>query len=120
VSATLQELKSLAEDLMVGCRGWVDAIIIVSEDGAPLTYTANMDLEPEFVAAATASIVGATSAVLELLSSRGFDGINVRLKEKRYLLIRSYKGYYVVALTRPNPNLGFINLVFEAYLSSRR
>ena len=43
--------------------------------------------------------------------------MDVKLKEKRYFLIRRYRDYYVVAVTKPNPNLGFINLVFEAYLS---
>jgi hypothetical protein len=43
--------------------------------------------------------------------------VDVKLREKRYLLIRRYRDYYIVAVTKPNPNLGFINLVFEAYLS---
>lgn len=111
------ELRSLIEDMMIGCRGWVDAIIIVSQDGAPVAYGTNMDLDPEYVAAATSSIAGAIDAVLELINSRGFDGVDVKLKERRYLLIRKHRDYYVVAITKPNPNLGFINLIFEAYLS---
>ena len=114
-----QKLRSLMEDIMIGCRGWIEAIIIVSEDGSPIAYSANIDLEPDYVAAATLSIAGVTSSVLELLNSRGFDRIDIRLKEGRYLLLRSYKSYYVVALTKPNPNLGFVNLVLDAYLSSR-
>lgn len=111
------ELKSLIEDIMIGCRGWVDAIIIVSQDGVPIAHSANINIGPDYVAAATSSIAGATDAVLELINSGGFDDVDVKLKEKRYLLIRRYGDYYVVAITKPNPNLGFINLVFEAYLS---
>ena len=111
------ELKSLIEDIMISCRGWVDAIIIVSQDSTPAAYSANTDIDPEYVAAATSSIAGATDAVLELISSREFDAVDVKLREKRYLLIRRYRDYYIVAVTKPNPNLGFINLVFEAYLS---
>lgn len=118
MTITQQKLRSLIEDLMISCRGWVEAVIIVSEDGAPIAYSANIDLEPDYVAAATSSIAGVTSAVLELLNSRGFDRIDIRLKEGRYLLLRSHKGYYVVALTKPNPNLGFVNLILDAYLSS--
>ncbi|MEM4498444.1 MAG: roadblock/LC7 domain-containing protein [Nitrososphaerota archaeon] len=117
VELARSELKSLIEDMMISCRGWVDAIIIVSQDGAPIAYSANMDLDPDYVAAATSSIAGATDAVLELINSKGFDCVDVKLKEKRYFLIRRYRDYYVVAVTKPNPNLGFINLVFEAYLS---
>jgi len=117
VESIRSELNSLIEDIMISCRGWVDAIIIVSQDGAPLAYSANIDIDPEYVAAATSSIAGATDAVLELINSRGFDAVDVKLGEKRHLLIRRYRDYYVVAVTKPNPNLGFINLVFEAYLS---
>lgn len=117
MEAVRSRLTSLIEDMMIGCRGWVDAIIVVSQDGAPVAYSANMEVDPEYVAAATSSIAGATDAVLELLSSGGFEDIDVKLKEKRHLIVRRYEDYYIVAITKPNPNLGFINLVFEAYLS---
>ncbi|MCD6591635.1 MAG: roadblock/LC7 domain-containing protein [Thaumarchaeota archaeon] len=115
-----QALQSLIEDLMIGCRGWIEALVIVSEDGTPVACSSNIDFEPDYIAAATCSIAGATSAVLELLNSTGFDRIDIRLREGRYLLVRRYQDYYLVALTKPNPNLGFINLIFESYLSGGR
>ncbi|RLG04634.1 MAG: hypothetical protein DRN54_00495 [Thaumarchaeota archaeon] len=118
VTIAQQKLRSLMEDVMIGCGRWIEAIIIVSKDGSPMAYSANIDLEPDYIAAATSSIAGVTSSVLELLDSRGFDGIDIRLKEDRYLLLRSYESHYVVALTKPNPNLGFVNLVLDACLSS--
>jgi len=114
----LNKLRSLVDDLMVSCGGWIEAIIIVSEDGIPIAYSASIDLKPDYVAAAISSIAGATSAVLELLNSRGFDGIDIRLRERRYLLVRRYQNCYLVALTKADPNLGFINLALEAHLSS--
>lgn len=117
MEVALSKLRSLIEDIITSCRGWIDAIVVVSQDGVPLTYRMNMDLDPEYVAAASSSLAGATLAILELINSEGFESIDVKLKERRYLLIRSYRDYYIVALSKPNPNLGFINLVFEAYLS---
>ncbi|MEM3819524.1 MAG: hypothetical protein QXF08_03645 [Nitrososphaerota archaeon] len=104
---------------MVSSKGWVDVVTIVSQDGAPVTFSANIDFNPEYIAAATAAIGGATSAVVELLNSKGFDKVDVQLKDKRYLLIRIYKDHYVICVTKPNPNLGFINLILEAFLSGK-
>lgn len=117
---TNQEMKSLLDDLMKSCEDWVEAIVIISEEGAPIMHSMCIDLEPDYIAVASSAILGSASAVLELLNSRGFDSIDVRLKEGRYLLVRRYEDYYLAALTRPEPNLGFISLALEAYLPSRR
>ncbi|MEM4467273.1 MAG: hypothetical protein QXH49_07465, partial [Nitrososphaerota archaeon] len=61
----------LVESIMVSCKGWVEAVAIISPDGVPLAYNANVDFNPDYVAAATAAIGGATSAVVELLDSKG-------------------------------------------------
>ena len=119
MSATYETFNMLIENIMVSCRGWLDAIAVVSEDGTPIAYNANIDFRPEFIAAATAAIGGAISAVIELLNAKSYEKVDIQLQDKRYLIIRSYKSHYVVGLTKPNPNLGFINLILEAYLSGR-
>ena len=119
MSMTYETFEMLIENIMVSCKGWIEAMAVVSEDGTPVIYNANIDFKPEYIAAATAAIGGAVSAVIELLNAKGYDKIDIQLQDKRYLLIRSYKNHYVVGLTKPNPNLGFINLILEAYLSGR-
>lgn len=113
------ELAVLVENIIVSSRGWIDAVAIVSQDGAPITYNSGIIFNPEYIAAATAALAGAASAAVELINSRDFDRIDVQLRDKRYMLIRGYKDYYVVCITKPNPNLGFVNLVLEAFLSGR-
>ncbi|MEM1584658.1 MAG: hypothetical protein QXF28_03860 [Nitrososphaerota archaeon] len=119
MATAYETFQVLVESIMVSSKGWVDVVTIVSQDGAPITFSANIDFNPEYIAAATAAIGGATSAVVELLNSKGFDKVDVQLKDKRYLLIRMYKDHYVICVTKPNPNLGFINLILEAFLSGK-
>ncbi len=119
MSIAYETFSMLIENIMVSSKGWVEAIAVVSEDGTPVAYNANVDFKPEYIAAATAAIGGAVSAVIELLNAKNFSKIDIQLQDKRCLLIRSYKNHYVVCLTKPSPNLGFINLILEAYLSGR-
>jgi predicted regulator of Ras-like GTPase activity (Roadblock/LC7/MglB family) len=119
MATAYETFQVLVESIMVSSKGWVDAVAIVSQDGSPVTYSANVDFNPEYIAAATAAIGGAASAVVELLNSKGYEKIDVQLKDKRYLLIRMYRDNYVICVTKPNPNLGFINLILEAFLSSK-
>lgn len=119
MATAYETFQVLVESIMVSSKGWVDAVAIVSQDGSPVTFSANIDFNPEYIAAATAAIGGAASAVVELLNSKSYEKIDVQLKDKRYLLIRLYKDHYVICVTKPNPNLGFINLILEAFLSGR-
>lgn len=119
MATAYETFQVLVESIMVSSKGWVDAAAIVSQDGSPVTYNANVDFNPDYIAAATAAIGGAASAVVELLNSKGYDKIDVQLKDKRYLLIRIYRDHYVICITKPNPNLGFINLILEAFLTGK-
>jgi predicted regulator of Ras-like GTPase activity (Roadblock/LC7/MglB family) len=112
-------LQLLVESILTSCKGWVDAVLMASEDGTPIIYSAKIDIKPDYIAAATAAIGAATSVAVETLNSKGYEKIDVQLKDKRYLMIRVYGDGYVVCITKPNPNLGFINLVLEALLSSK-
>ncbi|MCX8193479.1 MAG: roadblock/LC7 domain-containing protein [Nitrososphaeria archaeon] len=119
MATAYESLNVLVESIMVSSKGWVEAVAIVSQDGTPLSYNANVDFNPDYIAATTAAIAGATSAVVDLLNSKGFDKIDVQLKDKRHLLIKNYKEYYIICITKPNPNLGFVNLILEAFLSGK-
>lgn len=120
MSTAYETFEMLIENIMVSCKGWLEAMAVVYEDGTSVAYNANVDFNPEFIAAATAAIGGAVQAVMELLGSKGYTKIDVELHDQRYLIIRTYKsGYYVVGLTKPKPNLGFINLILEAYLTGK-
>lgn len=111
-------LAGLIKAIKMNSRGWVEAIEVVSEDGISIAHESdNMRFNSEYVAAATAAICGAISAVIELMNSKGYKRVSVELEDSRRVLIRQYRGYYVVCLTKPNPNLGFIDLLMEAYLS---
>ncbi len=119
MATAYETFQVLVESIMVSSKGWVDAVAIVSQDGSPVTFSANIDFNPEYIAAATAAIGGAAAAVVELLNSKSYEKIDVQLKDKRYLLIRLYRDHYVICVTKPNPNLGFINLILEAFLSGK-
>jgi hypothetical protein len=43
----------------------------------------------------------------------------LRLGDGRYVLVRRHGKDYVICMTRPNPNLGLVNLVLDALLSKR-
>ncbi len=112
-----EELADIAEAIKTSSRGWVEAVEVVSEDGTPVAHYSELEFNPEYVGAATAAICGAISAVIELLNAKKYRNVEIQLDDRRFLLMRRYKGYYVVCLTKPNPNLGFVNMVLEAYLS---
>ena len=112
-----EDLAGLAEAIKASSRGWIEAVEIVSEDGTPITHYSDLEFNPEYVGAATAAICGAISAVIELLNTKNYKNVEIQLDDKRFLLMRKYRGYYVVCLTKPNPNLGFVNMILEAYLS---
>ncbi|MCX8187782.1 MAG: roadblock/LC7 domain-containing protein [Nitrososphaeria archaeon] len=111
-------LAGLLKAIKMNSRGWIEAIEVVSEDGVPIAYESDdARFNAEYVAAATAAICGAISAVIELMNSRGYKRVSVELEDGRRVLIRQYRGYYVVCLTKPNPNMGFIEVLMETYLS---
>lgn len=111
-------LAGLIKAIKMNSRGWVEAMEVVSEDGIPIAYESDYEgFNSEYIAAATAAICGAISAVIELMNSRGYKHVSVELEDGRRVLIRQYRRYYVVCLTRPNPNLGLIDILMEAYLS---
>ena len=110
-------LAGIIKAIKANSRGWVEAIEVVSEDGMPIAHESdNEAFNPEYVAAATAAICGAITAVIELMNAKGYKRVSIQLEDGRYILVRQYRGYYIVCLTKPNPNLGIIDIVFEAYL----
>lgn len=111
-------LAGLIKAIKMNSRGWIEAIEVVSEDGTPIAHESdNIRFNSEYVAAAVAAICGAIAAVIELMGSKGYKRVSVELEGGRRALIRQYGRYYIVCLTKPNPNLGFIDLLLEAYLS---
>lgn len=117
-SAEERLLAGLARAIKINSRGWIEAVEIVSEDGASIAYESdNSGFNSEYIAAATAAICGAIAAVIELIGAKGYRRFNIQLDNGRHILIRQYRGYYVVCLTKPNPNLGYVELLLEAYFS---
>lgn len=111
-------LSGLIKAIKINSRGWIEAIGVVSEDGTPIVYESDSKtLDPEYIAAATAAICGVVSAVIEFVNSKNYKRVNIELDDGRRVLIRQYKGYYIICLTRTNPNIGFIDILLEAYLS---
>jgi len=114
-----EEFSDLIDTIKAASRGWIEAIAIISEDGTPLAHNSELEFNAEYVGAATAAICGAISAVIELLNVKNYRKADIQLEGSRYLLMRPYKGHYIVCLTKQKPNLGFINMILEAYLSER-
>lgn len=107
--------RPLIEKIVKDSKGWIDVIIMLV-NGTRIAFGGSEDIEPEHVADAASSIAEATLAVMELFGSRKFDEIGLQVQEDRHLIIRGYRGCYIAALTKPNPNLGMIKLAFERNL----
>jgi len=120
MNSVYKTFNKLIENILVSSRGWIESVTVVSPDGMPVAYNESSPVNHDFVAAATAAIGGAVSSVVELLNANGFNKIDVQLNDKRYLLIRKFQNYYIVCTTKPNPNLGFISLVLETYISQAK
>lgn len=95
--------RYLLKAIMRECRGWLEEITIADKAHGELSR-----------AALAAS--GITLTVREIFSSKGFEEAEIQLRDGRYLVLRTYNGGYVIALTKPNPNLGLIRLTFRKYL----
>ncbi|MEM1711443.1 MAG: roadblock/LC7 domain-containing protein [Nitrososphaerota archaeon] len=117
-SAEERLLAGLVRAIKMNSRGWVEAVEVVSEDGMPIAHESdNPGFNSEYIAAAAAAVCGAIAAVIELMGAKGYKRFNIQLDNGRHILIRQYGGYYVVCLTKPNPNLGYVELLLDAYLS---
>ncbi|MEM4497752.1 MAG: roadblock/LC7 domain-containing protein [Nitrososphaerota archaeon] len=117
-SAEERLLAGLVRAIKMNSRGWVEAVEVVSEDGMPIVHESdNPAFNSEYIAAAAAAVCGAITAVIELMSAKGYRKFHIQLDNGRHILIRQYRGYYVVCLTKPNPNLGYVELLLDAYLS---
>jgi len=120
MAAVSKTFDKLIENILESSRGWVESITIVSQDGMPVAYNQSSPVNHDFIAAASAAIGGAVNSVIELLNSKEFEKIEIQLSDKRYVIIRKYHEYYIVCTTKPSPNLGFINLIIETYLTSAK
>ena len=113
----MESLQVLTERIMAGAKGWVEAVIIASPDGIPIAHNSRKaDIDVDKVAAVVAAIGGA-AATVGLLGSDTYDRLDLRLGDGRYVLVRRHGKDYVICMTRPNPNLGLVNLVLDALLS---
>ena len=113
-------LAGLIKVIKANSRGWIEAVEAVSEDGMPIAHESDEErFNPEYIAAAVAAICGAITAVIELMNARGYKRLSIQLEDKRYILVREYRKHYIVCLTKPNPNLGFIDILMEAYLAEQ-
>ena len=101
----VSEGRYLLKAIMRECRGWLEEIIIADE------------ARGGFGRAALAAS-GIALTIREIFSSKGFEEAEIQLQDGRYLVLRAYNGGYVIALTKPNPNLGLIRLTFRKYLSN--
>jgi predicted regulator of Ras-like GTPase activity (Roadblock/LC7/MglB family) len=115
----METLQVLTERIMAGAKGWVEAVIIASPDGIPIAHNSRRDIDVDKVAAVVAAIGGAAAATVDLLGSDTYDRLDLRLGDGRYVLVRRHGKDYVICMTRPNPNLGLVNLVLDALLSRR-
>lgn len=113
------EWKPLIQRIMRDSRGWIDAVIMIV-NGARIALTENGEINMNNVSSGACTIADAALAVLELLGSRKLNEMDIRMLEGRHLIIRSYEECYIVALTKPNPNLGLIKLALEKNLASNK
>ena len=107
----LENRRPLIERIMRDCRGWID-VIIMFVNGTRIVCDEGAIRKSDHIAASL-PIAEATLAVSELLGSKGFDEIKLQLQGGRYIIVRKHRDCYIAALTKPNPNLGLIDLAFK-------
>lgn len=111
--------KPLIEKIMKDSRGWID-LIVMTVNGMRIVFTGGDGVEPKHIAEAASSIAKATLVVMELFGSKNFNEIDLQVQESRHLIIRGYRGCYIAALTKPNPNLGLVKLALNKNLAPDR
>ncbi len=106
----------LIESILVNSKGWIESIVVVSQDATPVVYNQSSPFDKDMIAAATATITSVVNTVVDLFNAKGFEKINIQLNNKRVVLVRKYSDYYIVSITKPNPNLGYVEYIIESYL----
>ena len=103
-------------EVMLRCKGWVESILLTINDGRPLAYTNILSLQECGNPAEIVSVLERASQTLQLLGLKGFESIDIQLRDKRHLLVRPYQGYFIICLTIPEPNMGLVNKAIEEAL----
>lgn len=109
------ELEFMVKKIAEGSRGWIDAIVVMA-NGNRIIFSENDRVDPMYIADVAFLIAETAASVMELFNSKKLDELDVQLQGDRYLMIKAYERYLIAVLTKPNPNLGLIKLVFNKYL----
>lgn len=116
--STNHNMNRLVESIVEKSRGWIESATIVSGDAIPIAHNQSSPYNQDMVVAVALTVASALSSVIELLNTKGFHKINIQLEDNRYVIIRRFEKYYVVCITKPNPNLGFVEYTLDTHLSS--
>ena len=109
-------LDKLIESILMNSRDWIECIVVVSHDATPVVYNQSSPFDKDIIASASTTITSVVNSVIELFNAREFERINIQLNNKRVVLIRKYGDYYIVSITKPNPNLGYVEYIIESFL----
>ena len=110
-----ETLKNYLDEVIRVSRGALEVLMVVKPDGTPVAYANTISLRPDFLAAAISTVSGVVTSVLDMMRLGDYRRIYVELEDRRYMFALHYGGDVVVAITKPNPNLGFINMLLSVY-----
>ncbi|MCS7094611.1 MAG: roadblock/LC7 domain-containing protein [Thaumarchaeota archaeon] len=108
-------LKVYLDEVLKVSRGALEILLVSKPDGTPVAYANSVSLSPDYLAAAISAVSGVIRSVLEMLELGDYKRIYVELTDKRYVFAMPFRGDVVVAVTKSNPNLGFINMLLSVY-----
>ncbi|MCS7117205.1 MAG: roadblock/LC7 domain-containing protein [Thaumarchaeota archaeon] len=108
-------LRVYLNEVLKVSRGALEILLVSKPDGTPVAYANSVSLSPDYLAAAISAVSGVIRSVLEMLELGDYKRIYVELADKRYVFALPFRGDVVVAITKSNPNLGFINMLLSVY-----
>jgi len=108
-------LDRLIEDIMVSSKENLEVVAVVSKDLNILATVSRNEDCSEYIETAGSVIMSAVSDIVTSVEFSKPEKLRVQLNDKRYLIVYPYFDYFIVCLTKPNPRLGFVELILEYY-----
>jgi len=119
VAASSAELQGYIEEVIKVSRGMIEAILVAKPDGTPVAHVNSVKINPDYLAAAVSAVSGVIYSILEVMEMGEMRRVDVELSDKRHVFIVPYRSDYAALITKPNPNLGFIDILLDLYFRER-
>lgn len=119
IAASSAGLQGYIEEVIRVSRGMIEAVLIAKPDGTPVVHANSLNINPDYLAAAVSAVSGVILSVLEVMEMGEMRRVDVELSDKRHVFIVPYKSDYAALITKPDPNLGLIDILVDLYFSEK-